>query len=170
MGLEILLWPHLENTVCLMGPPQRKLSLHTGGLEGCQGCYLSHHLFGNTEQSKCLPCARCYFLEHGPAAQPFSTTPTQVLPWSPERFDQDEGTLGLILSSLLGNIVLGHCGYSPENNFSHWGLLLNWSFILPFPKEQAYWAYFYVLKKKLLLLVYSSYFCCNHGEKNMVSQ
>lgn len=58
-------------------------------------------------------------------AWPSSPTPAQVLPRNPERFAQDEGTLGLILSSLLGNIVLGHCGYSPENNFSHRGLLLN---------------------------------------------
>lgn len=52
-------------------------------------------------------------------------TPPNHSPRGPERFDQDEGTLGLILSNLLGNIALGRCGYSSENNFSLWGLLLN---------------------------------------------
>lgn len=93
--------------------------------------------------------------------------------WGPERFDQDEGNLGLILSNLLGNIALDHCGYSSKNNFSLWGLLLNWSFILPFLKKQVYWTteqlLFFGEKKQFVFYLYKALVFVAPG-KNWVPQ
>lgn len=69
-----------------------------------------------------------------PHCQPTETESLLIGPKDRSRWEN----FGLnSLSSLLGNIALGHCGYSPENNFSLWGLLLNWGFILPFLKGQT---------------------------------
>lgn len=120
MGLEILLCSFFGKLSVAPEPSSEEgLPPHRRTSEAPRGD-LQCHSFGGHIDIRVPTACQALPPEHG-----LSSTPTQVLPRNPERFAHDEGTLGLILSSLLGNIVLGHCGYSPENNFSHRGLLLN---------------------------------------------